>query len=170
VTVTLPQKLLELIERELDSLNDSRVVKHVRGLLVQPTSVIRAWDYGAPDEAYPCWSVLEHPKSNTGIAYCEQGFGPRDPWGLVFLAGSEHMSIGMDSGWFPRFLDAYFQSKAAAELPIWRVYQSTHEDYPGHPLTPEADWDSTWEQVLRLRERNPSSHYHCDQGLYRSEA
>jgi len=169
VTIS-PRQLLELVNHELESLKHARVVNHVRSLLVHPTNMIRAWDYGAPDEAYPCWSVLEHPRSNTGIAYCEQGFGPSHPWGLVFLAGSEHMSIGMDTGWFPRFLDAYFESKAATELPIWRVYQHTHEDYPGHPLTSEGDWDSTWEQVLRLREQNPGNRYHCDQSLYGSEA
>jgi hypothetical protein len=158
-----------MVNRELESLTDSRVVNHVRSLLVQPRSIVRAWDYGAPDEAYACWSVLEHPKSNSGIAYCEQGFGPANPWGLVFLTGKEQMSIGMDSGWFSRFLDAYFESSASAELPIWRVYRHTHEDYPGHPLTAEADWDSTWAKVLRLRERNPNERYHCDQSVYRSE-
>jgi len=44
-------------------------------------------------------TVIEHRESNTGIAFCNQGFGPAYPWGLVFLSG-EHMSIGMDSGWF----------------------------------------------------------------------
>lgn len=165
-----PGQLLELVNRELDLLKDTRVVNHVRTLLVQPISIVRAWDYGASDEAYPCWSVLEHPKSNTGIAYCEQGFGPASPWGLVFLTGTEHMSIGMDSGWYACFLDAYFESQASAELPIWRVYQHTNEDYPGVPLTAEADCDSTWEEVLRLRERNPDKRYHCNQSLYRSEA
>jgi hypothetical protein len=49
-----------------------------------PNPVMRGWDYGTDDEAYPCWSLLEHKASNTGIAYCESGFGPGSPWGLVF--------------------------------------------------------------------------------------
>ena len=44
-------------------------------------------------------SFSEHASSNTGIAYCAQGFGPTDPWGLLFLAGPQK-SMGMDSGWF----------------------------------------------------------------------
>ena len=49
--------------------------------------------------------------ANTGIAYCPEGFGPRDPWGLVFLSG-EHMSMGMDSGWFTSLEDAFRESSA----------------------------------------------------------
>jgi hypothetical protein len=55
--------------------------------------------------------VLEHPPSNTGIAYSPQGFGPSDPWGLVSLSG-DHMGIGMDSGWFPTLESAMRDSMA----------------------------------------------------------
>ena len=53
--------------------------------------------------------VLKHQHSDTGIAYCEQGFGPSDPWGLVFLSG-DHMGIGMDSGWFSTLESAMRES------------------------------------------------------------
>jgi hypothetical protein len=102
--------ILQLLEAELVELQDPRVVAHIRSLFVEPVAVVRGWDYGAEDEAYPCWSVLEHVQSNTGIAYCEYGFGPAHPWGLVFLTGTEHMSIGMDAGWYSRFLEAFFES------------------------------------------------------------
>ncbi len=92
-------------------LDDARVTAHVRRLLVPPSPVMRGWDYGTEDEAYPCWSVLEHNASNTGIAYCESGFGPSFPWGLVFFTGTENMSIGMDSGWFQCFLEAYLDAR-----------------------------------------------------------
>lgn len=59
----------------------------------------RAWDYGAKGVMYPCWTILEHVGSNTGVAYCTDGFGPAYPWGLVFLTGS-HMSMGMDCSWY----------------------------------------------------------------------
>lgn len=64
-----------------------------------PLAVERDWDYGRDDERFTCWTVLEHSPSNTGIAYCQQGFGPSCPWGLVSLSG-QHMGIGMDCGWF----------------------------------------------------------------------
>jgi len=169
VTITA-HRLLELVDAELAELNDARVVAHVRELLVPPVPVVRGWDYGAEDETYPCWSVLEHRTSNTGIAYCESGFGPRDPWGLVFLSGTQHMSMGMDSGWFPRFLDAYFESQAATELAIWRVFQGRLDEFPGQPLTVEGTWASTWAEVERLRVLHPGNRYHCSQSLYRGEA
>ena len=50
-------------------------------------------------ERFTCWTVLEHPLSNTGVAHCAQGFGPSELWGLVFLSG-EHTGIEMDSAWF----------------------------------------------------------------------
>jgi len=86
ITITAVH-LFALIESELSVLRDQRVISHVRSLLVEPRMVMRGWDYGALGESYPCWSVLEDAESNTGIAYCESGFGPRAPWGLVFLSG-----------------------------------------------------------------------------------
>jgi len=68
-----------------------------------------------------CWTVLEHQPSGTGIAYCEEGFGPDFPWGLVFLSGP-HMSMGMDSAWFASLEDAVRKS------PAWQG-----EDPPAYP-------------------------------------
>jgi hypothetical protein len=72
---------------------------------------IRAWDYGSRGEHFVCWTVLQHHPSNTGIAYCLQGFGPSYPWGLVSLSGS-HMNIAMDSSWFASLEDAMRNSMA----------------------------------------------------------
>lgn len=168
MTITAAQ-LLKMVEAELVVLKDARVVSHARTLLVSPNPVIRGWDYGADDEAYPCWSVLEHKASKTGIAYCENGFGPRNPWGLVSLAGTEHMSMGMDSGWFPSFLEAYFDSSAASDLPVWRVFQQLEDEYSGRPLSAESSWDSTWAEVEHLRALNPNNRYYCGQSIYRVE-
>ena len=159
-----------LIEEELTKLRDRRVVGHIRGLLVSPDIQTRDWDYGAPGTAYPCWLVLAHKASNTGIAYSEFGFGPSSPWGLLFLSGTEYMSMGMDSSWFQRFLDAYFESKAASDVPIWRVFRH-HGDFPGAPITDESTWDATWGEVKRLRKEDPASRYVCWQSVYvRSDA
>jgi hypothetical protein len=164
MTVT-PAQIQALVEAELSALRDARVVTQIRGLLVQPTAISREWDYGPPGQTYPCWAVLNHAKSNTGIAYCEFGFGPRAPWGLLALSGSSNTSIGMDSGWFESFLDAYFNSWASADLPIWRVFKQDGASLPGVALTEESDWNSTWEEVYRLRAADPASRYHCDQSI-----
>lgn len=160
-----PTQIQAVVEAELATLNDPRVTSHIRRLLVEPTTLLRKWDYGAPGQTYPCWAVLNHTESNTGIAYCEFGFGPRAPWGLVFLSGTSHMSIGMDSAWFKSFLEAYFESKAAADLPIWRVFRQEGDSYPGIALTGESDWNSTWDEVYRRRVADSSSRYNCHHSI-----
>jgi hypothetical protein len=155
-------KLKDMVDGELSELSDSRVVAHVRALLVEPTVTKRLWDYGREDERYPCWTVLRHPTSNTGIAYCEHGFGPRSPWGLVFLEGDERLaSIGMDSSWFATFLKASFESHAAADLPIWRVFKTERTTGETHAISGEGEWDTTWKNVIALRESDPANRYDC---------
>jgi hypothetical protein len=103
--------LNRLVDRELTSVRDPALLDVIRNLRVEPYVVERDWDYGAPGQQYPCWTVFEHQPSNTGVAYCEQGFGPAYPWGLVFLSGP-HMNIGSDSGWFATIEDAVRESMA----------------------------------------------------------
>jgi len=154
-----PETLKALVERELESLSDARVLAHIRTMLVEPEVVLRAWDYGKPGDKYPCWTVLKHAASKTGIAYCEFGFGPQCPWRLVWLEeNGEQGSIGMDTGWFTSLVDAYFDSFAAAELPIWRVFKET-SSWLDEPLTEEGPWEATWERIEQLRKEDPSSRY-----------
>ena len=95
----------ELVKRELHSIVQPELAALAHELLTLPRLEHRSWDYGEKDERLPCWLVLEHQKSNTGIGYCAHGFGPRYPWGLLFLSG-EHMSMGMDSAWFASLEEA----------------------------------------------------------------
>jgi hypothetical protein len=110
-----------LVSDEIKKISDAALLARIRELLVSPYSVERDWDYGRIGERFTCWTVLEHQPSNSGIAYCAQGFGPRDPWGLVSLSG-EHMSIGMDSGWFPT-LEAAMRDSMAWEGPNSENYE-----------------------------------------------
>jgi hypothetical protein len=104
-----------LVRAELGRMTDKNLVGMIAPLLVTPHREDRKWDYGPADQTYPCWIVLEHPRSNTAIAYCAEGFGPRCPWGLLFLKG-DHLSMGMDSGWFTS-LEGAFRDSMACDLP-----------------------------------------------------
>jgi len=147
-----------LIEEELRNVRDDRVVQHVRSLLVEPRGEFRNWDYGAPNERYLCWIVLEH-KSGTGIAYCEEGFAPPCPWGLVSTRGEGgYNSIGQDSGWHPTFMDAYFDSFVSTDLPIWRLF-SLDDGWPGQPLTEELSWTDVWKRHEAALQGNPGSKF-----------
>jgi hypothetical protein len=138
------ETLKAMIDRELECLSDARVKEQIRPLLVEPKPILRDWDDGKPGEQYTCWAVLNDRDSNTGIAYCENGFGPGSPWGLVWLGSHDekHLSIGMDSGWFSTFLEAYFNSFVAARLPIWRVFR-TDSSGARYAITGEGEWDAT---------------------------
>jgi hypothetical protein len=100
-----------LVKSELARMDDERLRAAILALLVPPRREDRAWNYGPVGATFPCWIVLEHLPSNTGIAYCEQGFGPGDPWGLLFLTG-RRLSMGMESQWFVTLEDAFRQSMA----------------------------------------------------------
>ncbi|MEM9417449.1 MAG: hypothetical protein AAGA25_00160 [Planctomycetota bacterium] len=100
-----------LVNQELIREPDPAVIRRIRALLVKPKCVDRAWDYGGAD-SYPCWTVVEHPGSNTGIVYCDEGFGPNCPWGLVWLSGKD-TGMGMDCGWYATLVEAFKESMFA---------------------------------------------------------
>ena len=109
------------IDEDLANLRDPRVRADIMAFRVVPPAPIRlAWDYGQPGETFGGWLVFSDPRQRTGIAYCDQGFGPKSPWGLI-ATGETCPSTGMDSGWFQRFMDAWFDSFSAADLPMWKV-------------------------------------------------
>jgi hypothetical protein len=61
-------------------------------------------------------------------------------------------------------LQAYFESFAAAELPIWRVFK-TDPSGVRLPITPEGGWDDTWKQVVLHRELDAASFYDCNTSI-----
>lgn len=158
------ETLKTLIAKEISSISDSRVVTHIRGMLVEPYVVLHDWDYGEPGQQYPCWMVLEDPRSRAEIAYCEYGFGPRCPWGLVGPVSRTGRNIGMDSAWYTIFLDAFFESFASIELPIWRVFR-IGPDRIRTPITEEGTWEATWARVYYLRNSDPAGRYDCEHSI-----
>ncbi len=99
------------LDAELSRIVDAAVLSAMKPLIVVPRREMREWDYGKPGQQFPCWIVLDHLPTNTCIAYCEFGFGPSSPWGLLFIGG-EYLSIGMDSGWYSNLEDAFRGSMA----------------------------------------------------------
>jgi hypothetical protein len=150
------------IQDEVTTLSDARVVSQILKLLVEPRAVLRSWDYGEPGQQYPCWIVLDHPgHPYSAIAFCEYGFGPTCPWGLVSSGDTaSDMSMGMDSEWFLTFLDAYFASWAATQLPIWKILKE-EPDGTLIPRSEEGEWSTTWDRIKELRNLDPSGRYYC---------
>ncbi len=154
------EHLKRLIQNELARVHDKRVRTHIQSMLIEPHAILRDWDYGPPGQQYLCWMVIKDTVTFTEIGYCENGFGPTCPWGLV--SSEDGDTMGMDSGWYTTLMGAYFESAAATLLPIWRVV-SRDADGCETPLTEEADWDTTWQDVARLRANAPAQarQYNC---------
>jgi hypothetical protein len=95
----------ELVKSELAGITQVELADTIRPLLVDPRCELRPWNYSEPEGAFPCWVVLEHTGSGTCVVYCEEGFGPSYPWGLLFLS-EPHMDMGMDAQWFLSLEDA----------------------------------------------------------------
>jgi hypothetical protein len=107
----IPADISKLIAIEISRVSQPDLARRIQNLTVTPRLEDRGWDYGLPGQTYPCWIVAEHPESNTCFAYCAQGFGPSNSWGLLFIHG-QHMSMGMDSGWFISLEEAFRDSFA----------------------------------------------------------
>lgn len=138
------------IETELKTIDDAIVLAFIEARLVEPHVVMRDWDYGAPGQQYPCWTIFEDHGRDLALVYCDEGFGPQTPWGMVWIGKSGRPpSMGMDTGWHPTFVEAFLDSLIATELPIWRVYQR-NEDGKFEPITPPGEWDATWMSRNRL--------------------
>ncbi len=124
MTVSSAEEMSSIVKRELERISDSIVLEALQHLCVVPSCHERRWDYG-PGLSYQCWSVAEHEESNTLYIYCEEGFGPLIPWGIVSLSGTE---MGMDSNWFETLERAFYDSFAADPLPIWNVVKRNTAD------------------------------------------
>src|SRR3954468_24002372 len=93
-----------LLEAEISKISDAALADVVARHRISPRLEERKWAY-APDTSFPCWIVFEHIESNTGVCFSEHGFGPRTPWGLLWLVGVRQ-DMGDDSGWFLSLEDA----------------------------------------------------------------
>ena len=107
--VTLEQ-LNRLIADQIQMIDRADRRNALKRLLVSPRQEIRDWDYGAPGERYPYWVVAESIESATILVYCEQGFGPRMPWGFLLTNDPDEVTLGMDAQWNWYLEEAFVRS------------------------------------------------------------
>jgi hypothetical protein len=107
----------KLFDEELSRIRDARIVAALRRFQVPIRCEQRRWDYGSKGQTYPCWVVADDCDSATSFVYCEFGFGPRQPWGLLNMADSPNpQSMGGDWGWFATLEAAFRDSYAWADI------------------------------------------------------
>jgi len=113
-------------------------------LLAEPRREERDWDYGDEGERYPYWVVAEGPDRRIMLVYCEEGFGPQFPWGVLFndpsgQAASEDLTLGMDAQWNWYLEEAFVRSglwpgRLGRDEPL----HLPPEERFGRPSRPEA--------------------------------
>ncbi len=126
----------DIVSAQRASFKDASVSAAVARLGVQPYKSVRAWDYGEPGERFCCWIIAESRKENLAVAYCERGFGPEHPWGVILHRGDDfQMSMGMDSDWFGTLEEVFTRSWAARRL-VAAEKEPNHSPQPTTGLEP----------------------------------
>ena len=155
-----PDELKQMIEAEVARLDHPLVVANVRELLVEPRAEQRLWGFGETDASCTCWVVLDHPAGSAGVGHCASGF-PGLPWGfLPFGKGRHARTMGTAETWHPTFLDAYFDTWAPANLPIWRVAKD-HPNGRREWLTEQSNWEDAWTRVRGFQFEDSEGDYTC---------
>jgi hypothetical protein len=92
-----------LVAAELERAADANCRDRLAGVLVEPTFLSLAWEYGAVGATRLCCVVARLDDGDRALVYCEDGFGPQEPWGAVSLAEA---SMGGDEQWYSSLYDA----------------------------------------------------------------
>jgi hypothetical protein len=103
-----------LVAAELDAAPDTNCRDRIASALVEPSFVPLSWEYGALDATCLCCIVARLEDGDRALVYCEDGFGPGEPWGAVSLAEA---SMGRDDQWYASLYDAAIGAGLCAAPP-----------------------------------------------------
>jgi hypothetical protein len=92
-----------LVAAELERAADAVCRERLASVLVEPSFLSLAWEYGALGATRLCCIVARLGDGDRALVYCEDGFGPQEPWGAVSLAEG---SMGTDDQWYGSLYDA----------------------------------------------------------------
>jgi len=98
----------ELVSAELARITQPELLARIKELLVPVRCELVGWDYGEPEQAFPCWIVAYDPEANLAFAYTEHGFGPAYPWGMFWPGPNQ--SMGQDNCWYLTLEDVVRES------------------------------------------------------------
>lgn len=99
----------QLVRSELAQISEEAVRDALQRYLVPAVCQMRRWEFGADGVRFPCWVVAAFSSCRTVIAYCESGFGPGYPWGIVPL---DEDAMGDDGAWHINLEHAFRNSPA----------------------------------------------------------
>ena len=88
----------QLVGEQLALIADAHLRDEAARVLIEPMLHDVPWDYGEEGEAFACWIIADlRPGHPHVVAYCDRGFGPDDPFGII---DADLSSMGMDAQWF----------------------------------------------------------------------
>lgn len=104
-------EIVALTARELALIEDPARCSALAAILVEPRVEEREWLYSRDPVRYPYWVVAESVEQKILLVYCEQGFGPSFPWGVLYT-GDHPMdqTLGMDAQWNWYLEEAFWRS------------------------------------------------------------
>ncbi|HEY2840193.1 MAG TPA: hypothetical protein VGJ26_13645 [Pirellulales bacterium] len=94
--MTNERDIRQLVDIQLLTIVDPSRREALKERLVSPQPLSLKWGYGAPDERFQCWLIGFSKDGKLRLVYCDQGFGPEYPWGIV---GASQDWMGMDCDW-----------------------------------------------------------------------
>lgn len=97
---------------EFERFADPTLVLALRSFLIAPRLELRTWEWTSEGAKFPTWVVAESPNYDYGIVYSENGFGPANPWGLIF---SSQANFGADYCWYCSLEAAFLDSRLIEE-------------------------------------------------------
>jgi hypothetical protein len=92
-----------IVAAELERASDADCRDRLANVLVEPSFLPLSWEYGALGATRLCCVVARLGDGDRALVYCEDGFGPQEPWGAVSLAEA---SMGGDDQWYGSLYDA----------------------------------------------------------------
>jgi hypothetical protein len=98
------ESVQKLVEEQISAISDNDRQFALRAIVVNPYMELREWDY-AENTKYQCWIIAEPKNDNYVFAFCNKGFGPNAPWGII--KKDIHGSMGPDACWYT-YLDDLF--------------------------------------------------------------
>jgi len=94
-----------LMSSEISKVNQTEMLELIKSIKGQVRSETRIWNYGIENQEFTCWVAFEHLATKTSIVYCNKGFGPNYPWGLL-STNTPNNDMGIDSQWYISLEDA----------------------------------------------------------------
>jgi|CXWL01.1.fsa_nt_gi hypothetical protein len=107
------REIVAVVEAALCTFADPKLVGALRTFIVSPRRELREWEWGKEPSEVVTWVIAESARYNYGIVFSEDGFGPEQPWGLVF---SSHTNIGADYCWYKTLEAAFTDSRLLEEF------------------------------------------------------